>query len=233
MRNTITVLLAVGLIVLSVFMFVSNKPGVRMGDAVLPSTTTETPDTATATTSAVTETPVAPTPVLPIMSEEREAGLNEVIILDAVAIKLVELIEDSRCPSDVVCVQVGTVRLAVEVVTGGRMLEEVVTLNEKKTIAGFDVTLTTVTPYPRMSVPRPENEYRFSFTVVKAPAVPVAKCFIGGCSSQICSDSPDVVTDCMYREEYACYQTAVCERQASGSCGWTETPALTSCLQQF
>jgi hypothetical protein len=228
MRNIITVLLAVGLIVLSVFMFASNKPGVRMGDAVLPSMTTETPDTSTDT-----ETLAVPTPVKPIMSEENEVGLNEVVVFDTIAIKPVELVEDSRCSSDVVCIQAGTVRLAVEVVAGGRVLEEVVTLNEKKSIAGFDVTLTTVTPYPRMSVPRLESEYRFSFTVVKTPVEPVAKCFVGGCSSQVCSDSPDVVTDCMYREEYACYQTAVCERQANGSCGWTETPALTSCLQQF
>ncbi len=229
MRNTITVLLAVGLIVLSVFMFVSTTPEQADGPKV-PNTSTEAPDTSTNTD---TENPQTPTPVTPIAPGDDGVGLNEVAMFDTVAIKPVELIEDSRCPSDVVCIQAGTVRLAVEVVTSGRVSEEVLTLNEKKTIAGFDVTLTTVTPYPQVSVPRPENEYRFSFTVVKASAEPVAKCFVGGCSSQVCSDSPDVVTDCMYREEYACYQTAKCERQSNGSCGWTQTPALTSCLQQF
>jgi hypothetical protein len=55
-------------------------------------------------------------------------------------------------------------------------------------------------------------------------------CFIGGCSSQICSDDPDAVSTCEFREEYACYKTGRCERQAGGQCGWTETPELAICL---
>jgi hypothetical protein len=55
-------------------------------------------------------------------------------------------------------------------------------------------------------------------------------CYIGGCSSQICSDQPDAVSTCEFREEYACYRTAKCERQTNGQCGWTQTTALTMCL---
>ena len=57
----------------------------------------------------------------------------------------------------------------------------------------------------------------------------LAECKPTGCSGQICSDE-DVITTCEYREEYACYQTAVCERQTSGECGWTETEELKTCL---
>jgi hypothetical protein len=56
-------------------------------------------------------------------------------------------------------------------------------------------------------------------------------CYIGGCSSQVCSDDPNVITTCEYREEYACYRTAKCERQPDGQCGWTPTPELNMCLQ--
>lgn len=58
-------------------------------------------------------------------------------------------------------------------------------------------------------------------------------CMVGGCSSQLCVDIKDedgAVTTCEYREEYACYQTASCERQTSGQCGWTESKELNSCL---
>lgn len=55
-------------------------------------------------------------------------------------------------------------------------------------------------------------------------------CYVGGCSSQICSDQPDAVSTCEFREAYACYQTAKCERQTSGQCGWTETAELRMCL---
>ena len=56
-----------------------------------------------------------------------------------------------------------------------------------------------------------------------------AACKRTGCSGQICSDQ-DVFTTCQFLPEYACYQTATCEAQADGQCGWTETAALTSCL---
>lgn len=55
-------------------------------------------------------------------------------------------------------------------------------------------------------------------------------CYVGGCSSQVCSDDPDVITTCEWREEYACYRNATCERQADGECGWTQTDSLMECL---
>ncbi len=64
------------------------------------------------------------------------------------------------------------------------------------------------------------------------PSVPPISdgCLKGGCSGQLCTDSPDMVSTCEWREEYACYKDALCERQPSGKCGWTPTPALTQCL---
>ncbi len=61
---------------------------------------------------------------------------------------------------------------------------------------------------------------------------PVGKCYVGGCSGQICSGTPGAISTCIYREEYACYQKATCERQSTGVCGWTETQELTSCLNK-
>ena len=60
---------------------------------------------------------------------------------------------------------------------------------------------------------------------------PSKKCYKGGCSGQVCSDRPDVVTTCIYRAEYACYQQfGTCELQADGECAWTKTADLTQCL---
>lgn len=59
------------------------------------------------------------------------------------------------------------------------------------------------------------------------------KCLVTGCSGQICSDE-DVITTCEYKDEYACYKTAKCERQnppaGGGKCGWTPTEDLVTCL---
>lgn len=59
---------------------------------------------------------------------------------------------------------------------------------------------------------------------------PAAQCFVGGCSGQVCSDNPGVITTCEFRPEYACYKTATCEVQDDGQCGWTPTPELQACL---
>lgn len=66
------------------------------------------------------------------------------------------------------------------------------------------------------------------------PPVLVGECVVGGCSSQLCgeeSEMNDMVTTCEYQTKYSCYQSAKCERQATGKCGWTETPELAMCLK--
>ena len=57
-------------------------------------------------------------------------------------------------------------------------------------------------------------------------------CVRDGCSGQVCrgeEESP-VNTTCEYKEEYGCYNTAICEKQGDGKCGWTMTDTLTACL---
>lgn len=61
-----------------------------------------------------------------------------------------------------------------------------------------------------------------------------AKCVRGGCSGQLCvsaAEAEGMVTTCEYRAEYACYNTAKCEVQSDGACGWTQTAELKACLQ--
>lgn len=55
-------------------------------------------------------------------------------------------------------------------------------------------------------------------------------CYRAGCSGQLCAADPHIGSDCEWREEYACYRDATCERRASGACGWTDTPELAMCL---
>ncbi len=57
--------------------------------------------------------------------------------------------------------------------------------------------------------------------VAHAQIKPQNDCYVSGCSGQICSEDPDVITTCEWRDEYACFQGATCERQSNGSCGWT------------
>jgi len=56
-------------------------------------------------------------------------------------------------------------------------------------------------------------------------------CFIGGCSGQICSNNPDVITTCEYRDYYACYQLTSCGC-TDHKCGWKSTSEFNSCMSQ-
>lgn len=62
------------------------------------------------------------------------------------------------------------------------------------------------------------------------PSAARGGCYVSGCSNQLCSEEEGYLSTCEWQEEYACYQTAQCERQADGVCGWTETIELTQCV---
>lgn len=53
-----------------------------------------------------------------------------------------------------------------------------------------------------------------------------------GCSGEVCAPAGSpVVTPCVWRPEFACYQRfGKCELQSTVSCGWTPTPELQACL---
>lgn len=62
------------------------------------------------------------------------------------------------------------------------------------------------------------------------PRAATGGCIVTGCSGQVCAET-EVVTTCEFQPQYACYkQYSRCERQTSGQCGWSQTPALTQCL---
>ena len=98
------------------------------------------------------------------------------------------------------------------------------------TVDGGSTTLGTTTGEPDDTVS--SGDTAGTTTSGTPDGVVAKKCYIGGCSAQICSDQPDVASTCEFREEYACYKStnATCEVQPSGQCGWTDSPALTACL---
>ena len=63
------------------------------------------------------------------------------------------------------------------------------------------------------------------------PIEPIKGCAKGGCSGQLCVEAgKQIMSTCEWREEYACYKKAVCERNNKGKCAWRQTPELKACL---
>ena len=56
-------------------------------------------------------------------------------------------------------------------------------------------------------------------------------CVRGGCSGELCmEEGTSMASTCMWRDEFACYTKAKCERQSTGQCAFSSTKALQSCL---
>lgn len=161
--------------------------------------------------------------------------LAELATFEDVSIRPISIVEDSRCPEDVECIQAGTVRVNIEITSGAGSSTEILKLEEPFALEGKMITLRNVTPNTNSQTELGDEDYRLLFTVeaprqAEAPSTK-GKCYIGGCSSQVCSDREDIASTCEYKESYACYKSATCERQPSGECGWTDSPALSSCLK--
>lgn len=182
-------------------------------------------------------------------------SINEQATFEYIQIRPMSIVEESRCPSDVNCIQAGRLVVSVDIVTPlSPNLGSAVRTLEVGTSITTDterITLVAADPYPLSTRVTPPEMYEFTFLVEKLsdtvsepyegedrPVPPIVDenpvtsggCYSGGCSGQVCSDDPGAVSTCEYMEEYQCYRTAICERQANGACGWTETPALTQCL---
>ncbi len=149
---------------------------------------------------------------------------DEVVFTDGLKIKLKE-INDSRCKEGAMCVWQGELSYLISV-SGGKIKVpaelRLGTENFKtQNLDGYTFSLEDAT-----------EKYITLSVTYKAPVITSGGCYVGGCSGQICSDQQDVMSNCEFKEEYACYNSARCERQNNRKCGWTQTPALQACLAE-
>jgi len=96
---------------------------------------------------------------------ETRAG-KTVSALD-VSITPIEVIEDSRCPVDVVCIQAGTVRLRARLLSGLGEANQVFEIGKPITTEVEEITLLSVLPEPRAGKTILPADYVFKFSVRK------------------------------------------------------------------
>lgn len=90
----------------------------------------------------------------------------------AIKVTFIEVLEDSRCPADAVCIWAGQVKVLVEVeygteiqqytLTGDTLLEGDV---KSITIGEYTITLVQVDPYPLASQPTDPAAYQVTLTI--------------------------------------------------------------------
>lgn len=120
-----------------------------------------------------TSTSTSPTSSLAIRPYgEVELKLGETANFNGISITPLSIVEDSRCPSGVQCIQAGTVRVNVKSLqNGGITKETVVGLNAPAKIDTFSVALVTVTPGTKANQKISNSDYRLRFRVNQAAVV--------------------------------------------------------------
>ena len=85
-------------------------------------------------------------------------------------VKFVELVEDSRCPTDATCVWAGNATIKIRVTGNGRSHELTLDTNGKNQAVvteGYSIKLIGLTPSPRSNVRINRNGYVATFEATK------------------------------------------------------------------
>ena len=87
-------------------------------------------------------------------------------------IKFVELVEDSRCPTDAQCIQAGSARIKIEVKNGkgaAKTFELAIGAKpESIAFAGYTIKLTDLNPHPASNIRIDRNGYTANFSIGKS-----------------------------------------------------------------
>lgn len=110
------------------------------------------------------------------------AKTGETVSAFGVSITPTATVEDSRCPTDVTCIQAGTVRVRTTVTAGGASSPtiQVFQLNKPFSIGDKQVTLVSVDPVPRSTEPQSARDYTFYFDIQNVTSAAAGSAAPGG-----------------------------------------------------
>lgn len=123
-----------------------------------PLTLSPTPTGQQATSTPETLTPAPTTAVI---------ALNERVQVGMIFVTPLEILEESRCPTDVVCIWAGTIRIKarIESSLGDSVVE--LKIDVPVTTEAETITLVKADPAPKAANPTPKSAYRFTITVAE------------------------------------------------------------------
>ncbi|HQU92238.1 MAG TPA: hypothetical protein PLK77_08070 [Pyrinomonadaceae bacterium] len=110
-------------------------------------------------------------PAFAKLSDSVEVQINkEVTVAGGLKIAFIELVEDSRCPTDVNCIWAGNAKIKVRVTKNGRskVLElDTLTRGMTPSYGNYQVKLKELTPKPRSNIRINRNGYVATIEVTK------------------------------------------------------------------
>lgn len=110
-------------------------------------------------------------PAFAKLSDSVEVQINkEVTVAGGLKIAFIELVEDSRCPTDVNCIWAGNAKIKVRVTKNGRskVLElDTLTRGMTPSYGNYQLKLKELTPKPRSNIRINRNGYVATIEVTK------------------------------------------------------------------
>ena len=163
MKNTLIVPISI-IAVAAVAVLVIKLLGMAQESSIpLPPSVTppaDLPSPATSTTSSSTDGVADREEILHVQIDQDASGLG-------VKVAPLEVVEDSRCPIDVQCIQAGTVRVRTLLISGLGQSEVIFKLDTPVSTEAEEVTLVKVTPERVAGKNIVPGQYRFEFKVKK------------------------------------------------------------------
>lgn len=100
----------------------------------------------------------------------KRARIGQTVKIANLALTPLEVIEDSRCPTNVQCVWAGRLRLKARIDFGGRTSEPEFTLGEAQQAGAGTLKLVEAQPNPEQGRTIYPEDYRFGFTYTRNAA---------------------------------------------------------------
>lgn len=152
MNNRLRIGIVVAVVLALAAWFVFVRPGVVTG----------TPSPSATTTPQTGGQDGAP------QSQNVEAKIGQTVMALGVSITPREVVEDSRCPTDVQCIQAGRVRVRADLTSGLGSTDQIFLVGEPITTEAEAVTLLEVRPATKTStVTLSPSDYTFVFKIEK------------------------------------------------------------------
>ncbi len=169
MRNARTkhilesIILIVALVWIGLYLLAGEKTELEKATPSAPVNVVPVP---AATSSVDLPAPTTKTPpVQPIVKDTVTLAMGETAVLSGISITPSEVIEDSRCPLGVMCIQAGRVRLRAILNIGSETGSPIFLVGEPVLTDNGTVTLIGVDPIKRRDVEIGNSDYHFTFKV--------------------------------------------------------------------
>lgn len=124
------------------------------------------------TTRGVSTTDSAQAPALPVEeSGSRVVSIGDSVTIGRITIAPEEIVEDSRCPLGVMCIQAGRLRVLAQISAVSTSTEHIFLLGEPFIFGDTTITLTLSDPLKRRDVTLEPSDYQLTFKVEKQKVI--------------------------------------------------------------